>query len=269
MVAGDAIFEGETGRMRFSTTRRFSSATRLLVAAAALSLAGCASTQTTDPGGLTVNDPFERVNRGTHSFNKGADRVILRPVAQVYDAVTPGLVQFLIRNALNHLELPRDFANHVLQGEAERAGTTLARFGVNTIAGAGGLLDLATAFRLPKEDADFGMTLTKWGLGEGVFYEIPLLGPSTARHTTGRIVDIAFSPTTYLGNPVFGAAVAGVRITEGRSSNFEAIDSILYDSADSYATSRSIYLQQRRRFVNGGVAADDDSAPDIFDEGQE
>ncbi|MEO1329093.1 MAG: VacJ family lipoprotein [Pseudomonadota bacterium] len=250
-------------KLRFAT--RLGSVSRAVAAAALLALAGCASSPTVDESGLRINDPYERVNRGTHAFNKGADRVVLRPVAQVYDAVTPGLVQFLIRNALNHLELPRDFANHLLQGDAERAGATFLRFGVNTLVGAGGLLDPATAFELPKDDADFGMTLTKWGLGEGIYYEIPLLGPSTVRHTAGRVVDIAFAPTTYLGNPVFGAVVQGVRITEARASNFDAIDSVLYESADSYASSRSIYLQSRRRFV-GDSTPENEPAPDIFAE---
>lgn len=235
---------------------------RVVAAFALLALVGCASTPTTE-NGLAVNDPYERINRKTHSLNKGADRVILRPIAQVYDTVTPGLIQFLIRNALNHLELPRDFANHLLQGEAEKAGTTFLRFGVNTVAGAGGLLDLATAFRLPKENADFGQTLAKWGVGEGVFYTIPLLGPSTVRNTAGTIVDIAFSPTTYIGNPAFGLTARALRIAETRSSNFDAIDSVLYESADSYAAVRSIFLQRRRAFVSGGSAADQEDVPDI------
>lgn len=240
-------------------------ATRAAMLATLLLAAGCASTQTADPNGLRVSDPYENVNRKTHAFNKAADRVVLRPVAQAYDAVTPGLVQFLIRNALNHLELPRDFANHLLQGEGTKAGETLLRFGVNTVVGAGGLLDPATAFKLPKQNADFGMTLAKWGLGEGIFYEIPLLGPSTVRNTTGLVVDMAFSPTTYLGNPAFGAAATGVRLAEGRARNKEAIDSVLYESADSYATSRSIFVQRRRALAGEGSAPEDD-APDIFAE---
>ncbi len=258
---------GARNRMRLTAKSRLGVGLRAAAAALCLAVAGCASTATVDDNGLAVNDPYENVNRATHAFNKGADTVIVRPIAQVYNTVTPGLVQFLVRNALNHLELPRDFANHLLQGEAEKAGSTFLRFGFNTLAGAGGLLDLATAFKLPKEDADFGMTLAKWGLAEGVYYEIPLLGPSTVRHTAGRVVDLAFAPTTYLGDPIISAAANGVRVAEARARNFEAIDSVLYDSADSYATSRSIYLQSRRRFVRGvNGEADVDASPDLFDE---
>ena len=226
-----------------------------VVAAAmiAVGAAGCASTETFDSSGLRVNDPYEGFNRNVHGFNKGVDRFFLRPVAQGYDLVTPALVRFLLRNGLDHLELPRDFVAHLLSGEIESAGRTVLRFGVNTVVGAGGLLDPATDFEIPKEDADMGKVLATWGFGEGIYYEIPVLGPSTVRHTVGRVLDIGLAPTSYIATPWAGSAVTALDAIEFRASNGALIDSVYYESADSYATLRALYYQNRRRFVDGGI----------------
>lgn len=242
----------------------FSAAIRMAaIGAVALGLSACA-TNSPENAALGINDPYENsVNRSIHSFNKGFDRYALRPVSQGYDAVTPGLFRLLISNALNHLEAPRDFANHILTAEFESAGRTLLRFAVNTTVGAGGLLDPATDFELEKEDADFGKTLAVWGAGEGVYYEIPFLGPSTVRHTAGRVVDLALAPTSYLGEPLIAGGVAAVAAVEARDDNLGAIDSVLYDSPDSYIAVRSFYLDARRAFVTNGESQNLDDLEDF------
>lgn len=236
-----------------------------LIGAAAIAavLSGCA-TNSPENEALGINDPYEGVNRDVHAFNKGVDRYALRPVAKGYEAVTPGAVQLMVGNALNHLEAPRDFANHVMTAEVSAAGRTAARFAINTMIGAGGLLDPASEFDFVKEDADFGKTLAVWGVGEGFFYEIPLLGPSTLRHTTGRIVDIAFAPTVYLGEPITAASVNAVDVVNSRAESASGIDSILYDSVDSYVATRSFYIESRRAFVNGGSGG-----PSSLEEGED
>lgn len=223
----------------------------------AAGLSGCA-TNSPENEALGINDPYEGLNRDIHSFNKGADQLILRPVAKGYEAVTPGAVKLMVSNALNHLEAPRDFANHVLTAEAGAAGRTVARFAINTLIGAGGLLDPASELDLGKEDADFGKTLAVWGAGEGFYYEIPLLGPSTVRHSTGRIVDIAFAPTVWLGEPVSTASTTALEAVSARAEDASAIDSVLYDSVDSYVATRAFYIESRRSFVNNGAETGED-----------
>lgn len=242
-------------------------AARLFAAAiVAVGLGGCA-TNSPENEALGINDPYEGMNRDIHAFNKGADQFILRPVAKGYEAVTPGAVKLMVGNALNHLEAPRDFANHVLTAEASAAGRTVARFAINTFIGAGGLLDPASEFDLGKEDADFGKTLAVWGAGEGFYYEIPLLGPSTVRHSAGRIVDIAFAPTLYLGEPITAGAVNTAEIVSARAANASSIDSILYDSVDSYLATRSFYIESRRAFVNGGSSTTTEDGGDYLEDG--
>ncbi len=221
------------------------------VALAAAALAGCAQ-NSPENAALGIYDPFEPINRDVHDFNKGADRLVLRPVASAYDAVAPDAARYVIRNALNHLELPRDFVNHLLIGEFGSAGRTVVRFAINTTLGFGGLIDIASRAEIEKEDADFGKTLAVWGVDKGFYYEIPLLGPSTVRHTVGRIVDTALAPTSYVLVPFAGAAVTVTSAVETRASNAEIIDDVLYGSGDSYVLTRSVYLQRRDNFVNGG-----------------
>lgn len=240
----------------------------LAILAVTVALAGCASTGGSETAVNGINDPYEGLNRRTHSFNKTVDRFALRPVAQGYDAVTPGLFRLLISNGLNHLALPADFANQLLSAQWQPAGETLARFGINTVAGAGGLLDPATDFGVRRQPSDFGKTMAFYGVGEGPYFESPFLGPTTTRDFTGRVVDILFDPTTYISGgagTAIGAAKTGGGIIEARADNAELIDSVLYESGDSYATTRSAYLQNRRAEINGGQA-DPNDAPDVFAE---
>jgi len=219
--------------------------------------------------GALVADPYEGLNRGVHTVNKGLDRAVLRPAAQGYDLVTPSLFQHIFGNVFSHLSLPGEFVNHLLQGDGEDALVTIGRFAVNTVVGAGGTLDPATEFSLPKEKTDFGITLASWGVGEGAYLELPLFGPSTARDAVGTLVDMAFQPTTYVTGGVevtiASATVSAVEIVHNRNRNAALIDDLLYNSEDSYVSLRTGYIQNRRRLVSGGET-DVDELPDLFSE---
>ncbi len=249
--------------------RGFVKAAALLV----LGVVASACTATEPRDGLAATDPYEPTNRVIHDFNVESDRYFLSPVAEGYDLVTPTLFKHMIGNGLSHLDLTNDFANYVLQGDVDRALETFGRFTINTIIGAAGLLDPATEFGLPKDDTDFGITLGKYGVGEGPYLVLPFLGPSTLRDTGGFVVDRAFSPTTYLGIfsdgnaaiEVFNPGTTVMGFVHARDANRDLIDDVLYNSVDSYVTIRSGFLQRRRAKI-----ADDDAAldalPDIFDE---
>lgn len=241
---------------------------RLAGLLAALSLTACASA---DPqADFAAADPFEGFNRNMHDVNLFLDTNLIRPAAQGYDFVTPTTIKFLIGNGFSHLDLPGDFANHLLQGEIKPALRTLGRFTLNTVLGAGGLLDPATEFGLPKEDTDFGITLGRHGVGEGAFLVLPLLGPSTTRDLAGRAGDLAFRPTTYLGlvasgtTPEVPLALTATETVDLRNRNFALIDDLLYKSDDSYVSVRSVYLQRRRAMVAGDNAGAE-ALPDIFE----
>lgn len=237
------------------------------LAVAAL-LAGCAGAPVE---GQLIADPYEGVNRSIHSLNVGLDRVLLRPVSQGYDAVAPALVKHLVGNAVDHIVLPVHFFNYVLQGDVDAALTAFGRFGVNTLVGAGGLLDPATEFGLPDAPTDFGLTLAEAGAGEGVYVVLPLFGPSTTRDAVGKLGDFALNPLTYITVGAGTGEIALLAVENGgppivlRHRNFELIDELLYESEDSYVALRTAYVLSRRaRAAKGGV--DVENLPDIFAE---
>ena len=241
---------------------------RCLALAAVLSVAACA---TADPqADLSATDPHEGFNRAMLDFNLALDRNVLRPAAQGYGFVTPTLVKHLLGNGFNHLDLPGDFANFLMQGEFETALETLGRFTINTVMGAGGLLDPATEFGLPKNDTDFGITLGRHGVDEGTYWVLPVIGPTTTRDAFGGVVDIALSPVTYLGlvdsslTPEVGLALIVGETIHDRYQNADLIDELLYESADPYISLRSVYLQRRRSKV-AGEEGGAEALPDIFD----
>ena len=232
-------------------------------------LAGCA----TEPsGGELVADPYEGFNRTMLEANKGLDRYVLRPVSQGYDLAVPETLQFVVRNELNYISTPIDFGNYLLQGEFRQAGISLARFTMNTVLGGVGFLDPATEFGLPKRDTDFGITLGRWGVEEGPYLVLPLLGPATVRDVPSFVVDRAFSPLTYLGywGPLTDADALspGLRfldLVDKRAENADLVDQLLYESEDPYVTLRAAYVQRRRAQLAGSEGALE-NLPDIFDE---
>lgn len=241
---------------------------RCAVTALVLAVAACA---TADPqADLSATDTHRAFNERMLRFNLALDRNLIRPAAQGYDFVTPATIKHILGNGFSHLDLPADFANYLLQGEINPALETLGRFTINTLMGAGGLLDPATEFGLPKRDTDFGITLGRHGVSEGTYWVLPLIGPTTTRDAFGGLVDFALSPTTYLGvidpalSPEVGLAIYGGWTVHNRNANAALIDGLLYESADPYISLRAVYLQRRRSEVagaNNGAKI----LPDIFE----
>jgi len=222
-------------------------------------LAGCGPA----PIASGINDPNEARNRRIHEFNKNVDQGVLRPVSQAYGTVVPEPVRMMLSNFVSNLDLPRVVVNDLLQGNLQDAAHNTFRFGVNTIFGLGGLVDPASDGGLTVRDSDFGETLHVWGAGEGAYRESPLSGPSTTRDSWGSLVDLVLNPVRYMLPPeenlgLFGGGLLSKLGDRYRYSN--TVDSILYDSADSYAQARILYLQNRR-FQLGGSEGGEVSDP--------
>ncbi|PTE13726.1 MlaA family lipoprotein [Pseudogemmobacter blasticus] len=234
-----------------------------LVVAGAL-LAGCAAA----PASQGVNDPLEPMNRAVHGVNKGLDRAVVRPASKAYAAVVPEPLRQGVSNVADVLELPGDIANGLLQGRIDRAATNTLRLAANLTLGLGGLLDFASAAGMPEYKTDFGETLAVWGVGEGPYVELPLAGPSTARDAVGTVVDLAMNPLNGLFEGDDRTAAMGVAVLSrlnDRARYSGTIDSILYESADSYVQARLLYLQNRRFALGGGDAAGDEGGDAFID----
>jgi phospholipid-binding lipoprotein MlaA len=215
-------------------------------------------------------DPWEGFNRSVYGFNDAIDRAVVEPTAKGYRAITPGFFRSGVRNFIHNLKSPVIFFNDVLQAEPERAAETLGRFALNTTVGVGGLFDVGKSAGVEGHDEDFGQTLAVWGFSSGPYLMLPLLGPSTVRDATGRVVDIAIDPITYADfrhDDTARAVRFGADLLTQRTDAIEAIESIRETSLDPYVSTRSAYFQARASAIRNGEEADDeqDAAEDSSD----
>jgi phospholipid-binding lipoprotein MlaA len=227
----------------------------LAAGALLLGLAGCATPPPAgDPEALEdfhqTNDPLEPTNRVFYKINDGLDTVILKPAAQAYRYVLPNPVRTGIHNVLDNLGSPVRLTNDTLQGKPRRAGDTAMRFLINTTAGVVGIFDVAKDLGYPNHDTDFGLTLANWGVPEGPFLYLPVLGPSSPRDAAGFGVDIALDPFTWIGRGRTAFTIASwtktvVSALDTRSNLLDAIDQVKKTALDPYATFRSLYRQNR------------------------
>ena len=199
-----------------------------------------------------INDPLEPMNRVFFDVNDFLDRLLIRPLTELYRFAIPDYVRERIANVLGNMGEPVIFANNMLQGEASNAGTTAGRFLVNTTVGVAGIFEVAEGWDLPKQHGDFGQTLSTWGINGGPYLVLPLFGPSNFRDTIGLGVDMVTSPWQYLAamgghgmeNRVTYSQFAADGLTR-RDQNIEGYDALRSGSLDFYAEMRSVYRQYR------------------------
>ncbi len=214
----------------------------------------------------TVSDPLEPVNRVIFAFNDVVDIALLRPIAALY-GFTPEPAKAAVRRVFQNLQEPLTFANDVLQFDAADAGTAVVRFALNSTIGVLGLFDPATAIGLPRHTADFGQTLYSYGVGAGPYLVLPLLGPSTARDTAGRVADYFLDPFGYVLDRDERLALGAADMVVTREKLMAPLDDLRATSVDYYAAVRGAYYQDRAVELAKGRAADTSDAVDrLFDE---
>ncbi|MGQ4877461.1 VacJ family lipoprotein [Billgrantia sp. LNSP4103-1] len=235
--------------------------TRTLIMLASLAmLAGCAGRVAVED--RHPDDPWEGFNRRVFVFNEAVDRAVLKPVARGYRTVAPQPVQTGVGNFFSNLGEIRTTLNSLLQGKPANAGLATSRFLINSTVGIAGLWDFATHMGITAEEEDFGQTLGVWGLSEGPYLVLPLLGPSTVRDTSGLPVDIYTYPLTYVEDETVRLSLTALRIIDVRAGFLEQEEMI---RGDRYSFIRDAYLQRRRFEVSDGELGDDPFASDEFD----
>lgn len=210
-----------------------------------------------------IDDPLESVNRTIFDVNDFLDRLLLRPLAELYRVTVPPMLRDRITGIVNNMSEPVIFANNLLQGEVRNAGTTFGRFVVNTTAGGAGMFEVANGLGLQKQTGDFGQTLHVWGADSGPYLVLPLFGPSNFRDAIGLGVDTLISPWKYLaamgGNGVYNrfsySDFAASGLTR-REENIEALDTLREGSLDFYAQMRSVYRQHRAKKLGIEMTSD-------------
>lgn len=210
-------------------------------------------------------DPLQAYNRVMFAFNERADQYALKPVAKAYRFITPKPVQFVVGNFFSNLgDLWTGF-NNLLQGKGKAAASDTARFFVNSTLGFLGFADVATEMGLEKHNEDLGQTLGWWGVPSGPYFVIPLLGPSTIRDATSRLVDAYGQPYMWQdGHEALKWSLWTVDKVHTRASLLDAEGALNDAALDKYTLMRDGWLARRRNQVYDGDPPDEDDAADPY-----
>jgi phospholipid-binding lipoprotein MlaA len=223
----------------------------LAVLLAGVWLAGCSSS----PEMIEQNDPFEPVNRDIFKFNHSLDNRVALPVATFYHSVAPGEFRDHLHYFLTNLHLPVTFANDILQGHFERGAQAIGRFATNTTLGVAGVFDVASDWGMPHHEEDFGQTMGFYGVGEGPYLVLPLLGPAVPRDIAGGFVDHYLDPLGYVSfrdKFIWSWSRSALSFVDSRSRSVDSLREIQRSSIDLYATTRSLYRQSRDAEIRNG-----------------
>lgn len=204
-------------------------------------------------------DPFEEFNRGVFTFNESLDNTVFEPTARAYRDHMPEFVQDRVHDFFSNLGDVSTLANQILQFKAEDSVTTFSRVVINTTVGLAGLFDVASDMGMEQTDEDFGQTLAVWGVGDGPYIMLPILGPSTLRDTAGFYVDS--TANTSFNAHLDGGEQTAATLTNALDIRTELLPvTDLLDSADDpYIAMRSSYLQKRKNDIyDGNVPVSDD-----------
>lgn len=211
-----------------------------------------------EPGEIVVTarqgpppgDPAERINMVSFEAMQGVDDALVGPVSQGYEKGVPRPLRQGLRNALNNLSEPINFVNFLLQLKPGKALRSLGRFTINSTIGVAGLVDVAARkpINLAYRRNGFANTFGYYGIGQGPYLFLPLIGPTTARDLTGRLLDLSFLPTlggAPFNTPYYSLGTGTVRSLDDRVEFDDTLRKLRNDCPDFYASERQWYLATR------------------------
>jgi phospholipid-binding lipoprotein MlaA len=226
-----------------------------------LCLSGCASTPPVGNPQTAAIDPYENLNRNIFDFNSSVDDYVAAPIADAYLWITPTFVQKGIGNFFSNLKDINVMFNDLLQAKFSQSAADSGRFLLNSTIGLGGLFDVATDIGLVKHEEDFDQTLATWGVPQGPYLVLPLLGPTTGRGISGTVFDAALNPASYVSVPVRALELLHLR------ANAKTPLKVIKESAlDPYVFTREAFIQRRNYLISDGK---DEPSVDNWDDDNE
>ena len=212
-----------------------------------------------------IADPLEPFNRAMYHFNDKLYFWALKPAAQGYKAVIPEEARLGVKNIFTNLGFPIRFVNCLLQAEFGGATTELGRFVINTVWGVGGLFDAASAegINLPKQERDFGQTLGRYGIGQGIYINWPILGPSSPRDTVGFAGDFVLYPTILMNFDWTWAGVVTLSKVNDASFRIGDYEALKEAAIDPYVAMRDAYVQYRANKIKNANNKNDGGKKDL------
>ena len=208
-------------------------------------LGGCATAK-------NPRDPLEPLNRAVYSVNEMIDTVALKPAAYIYTGAVPPPVRGGVTSFFGNFRDVTTAINNLLQFKLKAAASDVGRIFINSTVGILGVFDVATRLGLEKHQEDFGQTLGYWGMGDGPFLMLLLLGPSNVRDTIGWVGDYFTDPQFYLfTEPPENWIVLTTRLVNVRANLLPA-DRLLELTPDRYTFLREAFLQRRLNLIYDG-----------------
>ncbi len=199
-----------------------------------------------------INDPLEPLNRTVFKFNQIFDKIIFEPATVIYNLAVPQFSQNIVTNFIRFLNTPVILMNDILQANGRAASDSLSRLMLNSMVF--GLFDLANDAGIEYHDEDFGQTLAGWGVSEGPYLVLPILGSKTVRSAVGGIVDSNFDPLTIYAKNTDNHWINWTKIAidnlNWRAGKLEQIKDLKKSSLDFYAETRILYRQNRQNMIN-------------------
>ncbi|HHA18141.1 MAG TPA: VacJ family lipoprotein [Methylophaga sp.] len=239
----------------------FTSLLKVSLLAVTVLLSACATTQHAEE----VNDPWEGYNRTMYSFNDTLDRFVAKPIAKGYDAVLPDAISQGVTNFFSNLLGIQVVFNDLLQFKFSQAADDAGYFLLNTTVGVLGIFDVAGHAGYKRGNEDFGQTLGAWGVGQGPYVVLPIIGPSTVRDGTGLLIDFNVTdPIAYIDHVPTRNRLYGAYFVDTRA-NLLGLEKVLDEAAlDEYSYVRDAYLQRRQNLVYDGDPPEEDF--DVFED---
>ena len=199
---------------------------------------------------VEIDDPLEPLNRLMYHFNDGLYFWVVKPITEVYTGVAPEPIRIGINNFFQNLTTPVRYVNCLLQGKGDAAGTELDRFIINTTVGVLGFGDPAKdQHGLEPVDEDLGQTLAVAGFDNGFYIVWPLLGPSTARDSVGKLGDMFLNPVFYVEHTETSISIYAVKYTNEGSFHIGEYEALKSESLDFYVAMRNMYIQYRNKKI--------------------
>jgi len=207
---------------------------------------------------VDVSDPLEPLNRLTFKFNDVVYMWVLKPVAKGYTTVAPAPVRKGLGNFLENLKYPVRLTGNLLQGRLNGAFVETGRFAVNTTVGIAGIMRPADSIEClaPIPPEDVGQAFGAWGVGEGPYLILPVLGPSNLRDLGGylgdRVVNPLQVPYSLIDHWSWEHRLAGaaVELTVASPAIVKRYSDLKGQAFDPYSSMKNGYTQLRRGQIN-------------------
>ena len=211
---------------------------------------------------------FESTSRAIFKFNMAFDNAVMKPVAKGYSKL-PDPVKIGTGNFTSNIGTLLSIPNNFLQGNFKQLGHSVGSFAINSTVGILGFLNPAEKIGLKPHKEDVGQTLASYGIGNGCYFVLPILGPTTSRDAVGMLADSFVDPFAHVtirqhellgasGNSIDYFSVKGADAINFRSDNLSNFESLEKNSIDFYASLKSLYLQNRENKIKNSTDDQDE-----------